>query len=202
VLRRLLGVLEPTHTASAEDSTSQTEALAGPRWSFSALESQWLITALLFGAALGLTTLFSVDPHTSLWGSYERQQGLLSYGAYLLLFLLTAAKLRSRAHVVRLLTALVWGSAPIVAYDLRQAAGLDPLGWQTDAASPVLSTLGRANFLGSYLVLDHPNLHPEKQAALGGARGRLQEPRGRPCACQAYVPGSRVCLPLVLRGSP
>jgi len=61
--------------------------------------------------------------------------------------------LRTRVQVERLWTALILGSAPIVVYGLAQAVGLDPLDWRTDAASPVLSTVGRANFLGSYLVL-------------------------------------------------
>ncbi len=112
--------------------------------------------ALALGLALGLATALSVNPRLSLWGSYERQQGLLTVGAYLALFLLTATGLRSRAQAERLWTALVWGSAPVVAYGLVQAVGLDPLDWQTDAASSVLSTVGRANFLGSYLVLAVP----------------------------------------------
>ncbi len=115
-----------------------------------------LVPALLFGLALALSTLFSVAPGTSLWGSYDRQQGFLTLVAYLILFLLTAANLRSREQVERLWLALVWGSAPVVAYGLVQAAGLDPLDWRTDAASPILSTLGRANFVGSYLVLVVP----------------------------------------------
>lgn len=53
-------------------------------------------------------------------------------------------------------TVLVWGSLPVVAYGLLQALGLDPLAWRTDAASVVLSTVGRANFFGSYLVLVAP----------------------------------------------
>ncbi len=53
-------------------------------------------------------------------------------------------------------SALVWGSAPVVLYGLVQALGVDPVPWQTDAASRVLSTVGRANFLGSYLVLVFP----------------------------------------------
>jgi O-antigen ligase/Flp pilus assembly protein TadD len=114
----------------------------------------WPVLAL--GLTLGLATALSVDPRVSLWGSYQRQQGLLTVGAYLALFLLTAAGLRARAQAERLWTALVWGSAPIVIYGLVQAVGLDPLDWQTDAASSVLSTLGRANFLGSYLVLVLP----------------------------------------------
>jgi O-antigen ligase len=112
--------------------------------------------ALALGLAYALATVLSVDPRVSLWGSYDRQQGLLTRGTYLALFLLTAANLRSRAQVERLWRMLVWGSAPVVVYGLVQAAGLDPLDWRTDAASPVLSTIGRANFLGSYLVLVIP----------------------------------------------
>jgi O-antigen ligase len=111
---------------------------------------------LAFGLALALATALSVNPRVSLWGSYERQQGLLTLGAFLALFLLTAAGLRTRAQAERLWAALVWGSAPVVAYGLVQAVGLDPLDWQTDASSAVLSTVGRANFLGSYLVLVVP----------------------------------------------
>ncbi len=122
---------------------------------------QWPDTPLIwptlaFGLALVLAAVHSVNPHLSLWGSHERQQGLLSIGAYLALFLLTATRLRTRAQAERLWNALVWGSAPVVAYGLVQAAGLDPLDWQTDAASTVLSTMGRANFLGSYLTLVVP----------------------------------------------
>jgi O-antigen ligase/Tfp pilus assembly protein PilF len=111
---------------------------------------------LAFGLALALATILSVNPRASLWGSYERQQGLLTLGAYLALFLLIATNLRTRAQAERLWAALVWGSAPVVAYGLLQAATLDPLDWRTDAASPILSTVGRANFLGSYLVLVVP----------------------------------------------
>lgn len=115
-----------------------------------------LWTALVFGLGLTLATAFSVNPSVSLWGSYERQQGLFTFGSYLVLFLLTATGLHTRAQVERLWNALVWASAPVVAYGLLQATGWDPLNWSTDAASPVLSTLGRANFLGSYLVLVAP----------------------------------------------
>jgi putative inorganic carbon (HCO3(-)) transporter len=58
--------------------------------------------------------------------------------------------------VERLLTIIAWGSAPIVVYGFLQAARLDLFDWHIDAASPVLSTIGRNNFLGSYLVLVIP----------------------------------------------
>jgi O-antigen ligase len=110
--------------------------------------------------ALGLTfaaaALTSVHPLVSLWGSYERQQGILTVAALLALFLLTATRLRSRDQADRLWAALVWGSAPLVVYGLLQAGRLDPLNWRTDAASPVLATVGRANTYGTYLVLVIP----------------------------------------------
>lgn len=116
--------------------------------------ARWLIwPALAFGLAETAATLFSVTPRVSLWGSYDRQQGLLTLGAYLALFLFTALGLRTRAQAERLWIVLVGGSAPIVIYGLLQALGLDPLEWRTDAAAPVLSTIGRSNFFGSYLVL-------------------------------------------------
>jgi O-antigen ligase len=114
----------------------------------------WAILALAL--VLALATLFSINSRVSLWGSYERQQGLLTWGAYLTLSLLVGTSLRARAQVERLWRALVWGSVPVVAYGLVQAAGLDPLDWRTDAASPIVSTIGRSNFVGTYLVLVMP----------------------------------------------
>lgn len=112
--------------------------------------------ALALGLALSAATLWSVDPRLSLWGSFERRQGLITLGAYLLLFYLVARDLHTPRQVARLLTVLSWASAPVVLYGLCQAAGWDAFAWHSDAASSVLATLGRANFLGSYLVLVIP----------------------------------------------
>ncbi len=111
---------------------------------------------LALWAVFVLATLTSVNPLVSLWGSYQRQLGLLTLTALAALFVITAARLRTRAQADRLWAALAWGSLPVVAYGLLQAAGLDPLNWRSDAASPLTSTLGRSNFTGSYLVLVLP----------------------------------------------
>ena len=105
---------------------------------------------------LALATMLSTNQRLSMWGSYARQQGLLTWIGYVALFLLAASRLRTCVQLDRLWTCLVWGSAPVVAYGLLQAFGLDPVQWETDARSRVLSTLGRSNFLGSYLVLVAP----------------------------------------------
>ncbi len=122
---------------------------------------QWLRHPLLlavcsYALALVASTLLSTDLRVSLWGSYERQQGLLTLLAYLVLFFCAITGLRTRQHIDLLWRALVWASAPVVLYGFLQAHRLDPLAWQSDAASPVLATVGRSNFLGTYLVLIIP----------------------------------------------
>ncbi|MBN1262425.1 MAG: O-antigen ligase family protein [Anaerolineae bacterium] len=119
--------------------------IPAPVWGAVALGGVWIAA-----------TLLSTNVRASVWGSYERQQGLLTQLSYLTLFGVAATRLETPAAIRRLQQALVWGSAPVVVYGLVQAAGLDPCAWQSDAASPVLSTVGRANFLGSYLVLALP----------------------------------------------
>jgi putative inorganic carbon (HCO3(-)) transporter len=120
------------------------------------LPAALLWPALGCGLAAALSTVASVDPPISLWGSYERQQGLLALAAGLALFLLAGTGLRTRGQVDQLLAVLAWGSLPVAGYALLQAAGLDAWTWRSDAASPLLSTLGRSNFLGSYLALVVP----------------------------------------------
>ncbi len=82
-------------------------------------------------------------------------QGLVTWLCYLALFLLMTTHLREPAATERLLTAIVLGSIPVVAYGLAQWLGLDPLDWQTEG-SPVTSTLGRSNFVSAYLVIVIP----------------------------------------------
>lgn len=111
----------------------------------------WPVLAL--GAANTLATLFGTDARVSIWGLYERQQGLLTLLAYVIVFFAAAQSLRAPHALGRLRAAIVAGSTPVVAYGILQAMHLDPFAWQTDAESSLLSTLGRSNFVGSYLVI-------------------------------------------------
>ncbi|MBI5033286.1 MAG: O-antigen ligase family protein [Chloroflexi bacterium] len=114
----------------------------------------WNILALI--STFTLATIFSINPRASLWGDYARQQGLLTTLAYLGLFLICSAYLRTRAAIDRLWRVLVWTSVPIVLYALAQAVGFDAFDWRSDANAPLVSTLGRSNFAGTYLVLIFP----------------------------------------------
>ena len=135
--------------------------------------------ARLWAAVLGLvmaaSTSASIDPTLSFWGSYNRQEGLYTTLAYLLLFTLVASKLRSKGQAERLLLATALGGFPIVTYGILQWLTLDPIPWHMADKSTVIATLGRSNFVGSYLVMSIPlsagafvlNQHLWARAAVG-----------------------------------
>jgi tetratricopeptide (TPR) repeat protein len=144
----------------------------------------WPIIAL--SVLLVLATATAVQPQLSLWGSYERGQGLSTQLAYVSLFLLVAGYLRTLAQARCLVSAIVWPGAFLVAVGLLQAvpvaldfllgeavvgaAGRQLLPLVSDARSPVYGTLGRSNFLGAYLAL----LLPLTLALLFTGRQRRQ----------------------------
>ncbi|MET0551943.1 MAG: tetratricopeptide repeat protein [Vicinamibacteria bacterium] len=115
-----------------------------------------LAAALYVGAAL-LSTLFSIAPRLSFWGSYTRLDGLVTLLAHVTIFTAVAARLRTRAQWDRLLDAVVAASLPVCAYGIAQASGLETLSW-TRAYQEwrISTTLGNPIFAGSYLVLVLP----------------------------------------------
>ena len=127
----------------------------GKRLSFFNLQSITIALALAYvlSAALGL------DARISFLGSYNRDQGVVTLVAYLLLFLGVGARLRTREQVGRLLDTVVLVSLPLSVYALLQRLGADPIPWGGYGAavtSRVIGTQGNATFLGGYLALALP----------------------------------------------
>jgi tetratricopeptide (TPR) repeat protein len=102
------------------------------------------------------TTVTSVNWRLSLWGSYERSQGAVTYLTYLILFLLAANQLRPLPRARQLITAMAAAGVPLTLLSLSQAIGWNPFGLANDARSPIYATLGRANFVGAYLAILGP----------------------------------------------
>ena len=105
------------------------------------------VLVLVAVVVLLLSTTFSLNPLASAQGSYDRMQGAITQLCYLAVFLLAAMQVREPRQVRHIFVAIAWGSAPVVVYGLLQLAGLDPLGWRVEG-SPIISTLGRGNFVG------------------------------------------------------
>lgn len=86
-----------------------------------------------FTLALVLSTIFALNPVTSLLGKYHRYEGLLTQISYLLLFFLSLQLLNTseaawkHAKIMTLLAVLV------SFYGLTQFAGFDVYNWRVEA---------------------------------------------------------------------
>lgn len=129
--------------------------------------------ALLFAGAHLVATALSPEPWLSLWGPGHNPHGAFTTVCGVAFFLLLTDALRHGDRFDRLVTAMLLGSVPVAVYGLVQYFGQDPLPWITDAVSPVLSTMGRSNFLGAYLAMVVP-FTLLRLAACDGAGNRLQ----------------------------
>jgi O-antigen ligase len=125
---------------------------------------------LLFLAAYILSTIFSIDPHTSLWGYYSRfNGGLFSIIAYIFLYYAFVSNVLAKGSLVNikpfLLASLVSG-AVVALWGLPSHFGYDPtcalfrgkfdVSCWTAAFQPkvrIFSTLGQPNWLAAYLAL-------------------------------------------------
>lgn len=112
-------------------------------------------TLLLVGAYI-LSTILSVAPRISLWGSYMRLQGTYTTFSYIVIFFLMLGTLRRREQVDRLCNTVILTSLPISLYGILQHYNLDPLPWTGDVVLRVASNMGNAIFVAAYLIMAVP----------------------------------------------
>src|SRR5258708_2151681 len=117
----------------------------------------FLLLLVLEGVSLAISTALSTHPGLSLNGGNWRRFGLVSQIAVLILAALVAADCASGADRVRTyLKAIVVGGIPVAIYAVMQYFGWDP--WLPKESYHVggivrpPSTLGHADYLGTYLV--------------------------------------------------
>ena len=124
------------------------------------LKTLWLTPTVIPVALLALSflisTIFSVSPRISFWGSYQRLQGLYTTLAYLILFITMVANLRDHTQVERLITTLILTSLPVSLYGILQHFGIDPIPWGGDVTRRVASHMGNPIFVAAFLILIFP----------------------------------------------
>lgn len=113
---------------------------------------------LLFLSSQLLSSIFSLDRHTSFWGYYSRfHGGLLSTFCYLLLYwaFVSNIKKKTALFIIRcsLFTALL-----ISLYGIAEHYGIDAQLWVQDVRNRVFSTLGQPNWLAAYLAVLLPTI--------------------------------------------
>ncbi|NCC32401.1 MAG: hypothetical protein EOM24_10315, partial [Chloroflexia bacterium] len=112
-------------------------------------------TAVYAGVFL-LTTITSVTPWMSFWGSYQRLQGTYTNLSYIMLFIVILVTLRHREQLERMVTIMVATGIAVAGYGLLQHFGLDPLPWRGDVLTRIASTMGNSIFVAAYMIMVVP----------------------------------------------
>jgi len=124
-------------------------------WSRMTMTPLVLPTVLLVGAYV-LSTVLSVAPRVSFWGSYMRLQGTYTTFSYIVIFFLMLGSMRRRDQMNRLFTAIILTSLPISLYGILQHFSKDPLPWSRDVTLRVAGNMGNAIFVAAYLIMTFP----------------------------------------------
>ena len=142
------GALSALSPATAGDTR-------GARWK-RLIQAPMVIATLLLVLVYIISTVLSVSPAVSFFGSYQRLQGAYTTFSYVVLFFLVLDGLRTRRQLDRLVTTAILVSFPIALYGLVQHFGLDPLPWGGDVTNRVASNMGNAIFVAAYLIMVLP----------------------------------------------
>jgi len=110
--------------------------------------------AIALVAATALSVAGSGDPALSLFGTFDREMGLVTLVAGVCLLIVGSELLADPAIRTRSVVALVLGAVAPCAYALVQVLGRDPISWT--GVVGIVSTTGSPTFLGGYLVLVGP----------------------------------------------
>jgi hypothetical protein len=137
----------------------------GIRWvvlkrSISLVKTLWnlpmLVPVVVLVIVYLISTLFSISPKVSLWGSYQRLQGTYTTISYLVLLAVVVGNLRKWNQVERLVTSIILASLPVTLYGLLQRFGIDPIPWAGNTTTRIAANMGNSIFVGAYLIMVIP----------------------------------------------
>ena len=100
-----------------------------------------------------ISTVFSLTPRISWWGSYQRMQGTYTTLSYILIFFMVLGHLRRPEQWRRIAYVIILTSLPIALYGILQRSGVDPLPWGGDVRRRVAANMGNAIFVAAYLLM-------------------------------------------------
>lgn len=124
----------------------------------------YLLIPIVFIVGLAITLFFSVDISQSFYGSYDRQEGFLSYLFYFIWFVLLLVNIKSSdkkktdRKIKNIIIVSVISGFIVALYGVLQFLNIDFVIWEVSSFLDlrITSTLGQPNFLASYLLLVIP----------------------------------------------
>ncbi|MDP2642790.1 MAG: O-antigen ligase [Candidatus Peregrinibacteria bacterium] len=130
-------------------------AIKNKKISWPVLSKKFYIFLGLYLLALGISTVFAIQPHTAIFGSYERQQGLITFVSCLTIFLLiiSAKKIFSFIEWICFASFLV-AALGILQYFIPELLA----NYSTSILDgrAIVGTIGNPNFLAAYLITTIP----------------------------------------------
>ncbi|MFA5794011.1 MAG: O-antigen ligase family protein [Candidatus Brocadiia bacterium] len=148
LIKRMEGLIRGKDKPAVTESTP--EAKSGWRLSL-------FFPVIFFVSSYTLSCITSSTRYASIWGSYDRLQGLYTLSAYIIIFFLAAAHIKTSRQVERIFTAVILTAIPITIYGLIQKMGWDPVPWQQmDPTTRISATMGNPIFLAAYLIMVAP----------------------------------------------
>lgn len=112
------------------------------------------LAIILFLASQIISTIVSINPHTSLWGYYSRfHGGLMSTISYITLYYALITHFQGQTKAIKNIINCILGSAVLISiYGVLEHFGIDKDIWVQDVQNRIFSTLGQPNWLSAFLV--------------------------------------------------
>ncbi len=112
----------------------------------------FLIVFALFTLFFGITTVTSINPYLSFWGSLERMGGLWSFIHYLIYFVILISIFKTREDWTRLLELMIFVGVLSAIYGFGQKTNLSFFLGSGDRAR-IFGTIGNAALFAGYQVV-------------------------------------------------
>ena len=102
-----------------------------------------------------ISSIISINPVMSLFGTYKRFEGLAATLCYIFLFYTTINFVTTQKRIYSLIIAIVAGATISSIYGIIQHLGFDIFKWSSEGPR-VFSTFGNPVFFSAYLVINLP----------------------------------------------
>lgn len=121
------------------------------------VDTPCVLLVFLFFFSYAFSTVISIYPRISFFGSYSRLQGLYTFFAYVVIFFIVASTLEKREQIERFFKIIIFTSVPISFYGILQHYQLDTITWSTTIGERITgSNMGNPIFVAAYLIMIVP----------------------------------------------
>jgi tetratricopeptide (TPR) repeat protein/O-antigen ligase len=139
--------------------SAHNNAVTGERTRFLRLviDTPCVLPVLLFLSSYILSTIISIFPRISFFGSYSRLQGLYTVISYAVIFFILLDTVKTREQIERFFRIIIFASIPISLYGILQHYQLDTLTWSMTIDERITgANMGNPIFVAAYLIMVVP----------------------------------------------